>query len=297
MTLDRTYVAAALAAAGLIALMSGAGAGEGPLRATHAKPDYDWSGFYVGAAAGARRTDSNLSIRAIDEFYMTGAGQFIQHDFPGCTLNTPPCASGASFDTTAFRMASYAGYNWEVGSRWVVGLEADWGWANNAKTQNGFAFFFGPGVAIAPDSTYTVKSLWDASARVRLGYRLAPAFLVYATGGAAWMKTDVSSFCGAMSCDPIAFSSGVVSQSRLWSGWTAGGGVETSLGAGWLARAEYRYADFGSASFTDIHPCNLSPCSVAPSTLTSVNVSYDVSMKTHTAMFGLAYKFGGSAAD
>lgn len=296
MAKHRVY-AAAIVAAGLIALTPKADAGEALPKAGHAAPDYDWSGFYVGGAAGIRRTGSNLSIRAIDELSMTDFGQSVQHDFPGCTLNVPPCASGASFDTTAFRFASYAGYNWQVGSRWVVGLEADWGWANRAVTQSGFAFFYGPGVTIAPDSTYTIKSLWDASARVRLGYRLAPAFLVYATGGAAWMKTDISSFCGAVSCDPVAFSSGVVSQSRLWRGWTAGGGVEASLGSGWLVRAEYRFADFGSASFTDIHPCNLSACSLAQTTLTSVNVSYDVAMKTHTAMFGLAYKFGGSVAD
>jgi len=293
MTLHGGYLAAALAAAGLIALMPRAEADEVPFKAVRAVPVYDWSGFYVGGAAGLRRTRSNLSIRAIDEF---STPDFVQHDFPGCTLNDPPCASGASFDTTAFRISSYAGYNWEVGPRWVVGLEADWGSANNASTQGGFKFFLGV-AGLAPDSTYTVKSLWDASARVRLGYRIAPALLVYATGGAAWLKTDISSLCGSTGCDPGSFSSGVASQSRTWSGWTAGGGVETSLGSGWLARAEYRYADFGSASLTDVRPCNLSGCVGIGTTFTSLNVSYDVSMKTHTAMFGLAYKFGGSVAD
>jgi outer membrane immunogenic protein len=56
------------------------------------------------------------------------------------------------------------------------------------------------------------------------------------------------------------------------------------LGGHWLARAEYRYADYGHSSFTtartgidrDVNP--------------TVDV-FDVALRTHTVNFGLAYKF------
>jgi outer membrane immunogenic protein len=41
----------------------------------------------------------------------------------------------------------------------------------------------------------------------------------------------------------------VITSSTTKTGWTIGGGFESSLGERWFARAEYRYADFGNASF------------------------------------------------
>src|SRR5438445_45851 len=55
-------------------------------------PVSSWTGFYVGGALGARWSDSNLSITAIDEVYSP-----VQHDLPACTLNTPACGTAASF--------------------------------------------------------------------------------------------------------------------------------------------------------------------------------------------------------
>jgi len=64
-----------------------------------------------------------------------------------------------------------------------------------------------------------------------------------------------------------------------------GGGIETALSAHWLARAEYRYADYGRSSFTTAR--TTSP-DFGSQTITDV---FDVALRTHTVNFGLAYKF------
>jgi outer membrane immunogenic protein len=56
-----------------------------------------------------------------------------------------------------------------------------------------------------------------------------------------------------------------------------------------VARAEYRYADFGTVPFT------IARTSTIPAANPTVD-NFDVRMRTHTAVFGLAYKFGDPIA-
>ncbi len=69
-------------------------------------------------------------------------------------------------------------------------------------------------------------------------------------------------------------------------GWTVGAGVEFMVASNWLVRGEYRYADYGRYNFT-LFP-NPGACGVACDT-----VSGNVKLQTHSAMIGVAYKFGG----
>jgi outer membrane immunogenic protein len=154
------------------------------------------------------------------------------------------------------RIGPYVGFNWQIGERWVAGIEGDWAWADKTTTNDGFKFFQGN---LPPDSSFAVKTSWDAGARGRLGYLVAPTLLVYGIGGAAWLKTEVTSNCGAVSCFPGTYTPTVVGQSSIRSGWVLGGGVETMLGDNWLLRAEYRYADYGSVSYTGVRPCTSQP--------------------------------------
>jgi outer membrane immunogenic protein len=244
---------------------------------------YNWTGFYVGGSVGGRWTTSNLSIGSIDELYSNNT--FTQHDLPSCTKDMIPCRTSASLRGNTLSVGPYVGYDWQFGERWVAGVEGDWAWANNTATADGFKFFIGNPPA---DSTFSVKTGWDASARGRLGYLAIPNLLIYATGGAAWLNTEVTSNCGATSCFPGTYSPNVVSQSSIRSGWTVGGGIESMLGANWILRAEYRYADYGTASLTDTRPCTSQPgCNAA----SSLNVGYNHELKSQTVMLGVAYKF------
>jgi outer membrane immunogenic protein len=55
------------------------------------------------------------------------------------------------------------------------------------------------------------------------------------------------------------------------------------LSGNWFARAEYRYADFRPSSLTINRQFGGTP----------LFTNFDVAMRTHTATFGVSYKFGG----
>ena len=228
----------------------------------------DWTGFYVGGDVGMRSTRTELS---------TNAAFFL----PAFSIIGPASATTQPMDGTAFRLGGYAGYNWQFAPTWVAGLEGDAGWANKTVTLNGV---FLPGGAFAmpgeASASLATRATWDASARARLGYLVTPWTMAYVTGGAAWLHFDSTATCGILIC---GLPTVTLSNSSTKAGWTIGGGIETRLWGNWLARAEYRYADFGTATYNN-------------SALGLVAI-YDEKVRTHTALFGLAYKFGdGSPA-
>ena len=69
--------------------------------------------------------------------------------------------------------------------------------------------------------------------------------------------------------------------SKTLTGWTLGAGIETALwSSNWLARVEYRYSDFETFNHTFFNGLGH-----------FVNTSNE--LRTHTALFGISYKFGG----
>lgn len=65
----------------------------------------------------------------------------------------------------------------------------------------------------------------------------------------------------------------------------------------WLARAEYRYADYGTWTTTDLRTCPATGpgCIAGPGVTggpgSALTVNTSIRLQTHTAMFGLGYKF------
>jgi len=232
-----------------------------------------WTGLYLGASLGARWATNDWQTSDIAPNF--GAGALV------LTAGT-----GGAINSVAARFGGYLGYNWQVANAWVAGLEADFGWANNSKTANPIpgtvGLFFGNPFTGLP--TATVKETWDGSLRGRLGYLLAPATLLYGTGGVAWQSLELNANCTLVPGN--SFCAGGAHDETYTTtrvGWTVGGGVEHVIGRSWLARVDYRYADFGSFSQAFF-----------PS---GVGVGFDdrftahVKARTHTATVGLAYKF------
>ncbi len=219
-----------------------------------------WTGFYAGLGLGFRTTADEL-------------------------------------DGTAFRANPYAGYNWQVAPRWVVGIEGDVGFGDQAVKLAGFSSSPAFGFSGDAADSMSVKTTWDASLRGRIGYLVTPSTLLYATGGAAWQHDEVTSNCLSSTCSETGIAPAVVTNSTTpavvtnsttRAGWTVGGGIETVLWGNWLARAEYRYADYGTAPFT---------ISRAVPGFESASVdNFDARLRSHLASFGLAYKFGEPAA-
>jgi opacity protein-like surface antigen len=68
---------------------------------------------------------------------------------------------------------------------------------------------------------------------------------------------------------------GIDHQDRL----DAGGGIEAMLWSNWLARIEYRYSDYGTFSYTLFSGVDA--------------IAAETKLHTHTALVGVAYRFGG----
>lgn len=229
-------------------------------------PAASWSGIYAGLGLGFRSTASDLTTTSVL--------------FNGFPLDLSPLVHSQPFDGSGFRVNPYAGYNFQVAPSWVLGVEGDIGFGDHTTALAGFARSPWLNSTTSPLDSLSVKVGWDASLRGRAGYLLTPATLVYATGGVAWQHYDVTSVCASIGCNTIAPA--IVSSATTKAGWTVGGGLETALGGHWLLRADYRYADFGNASFTITRTI---PGVLSIDTL-------DAMLRTHTASVGLAYKFG-----
>ena len=287
----RKFAGTALAAASVaVALASGAMRGavaaDIPVKAPVYKATQvtspSWTGFYFGVGLGFRADDTNARLSAA-----TQSGPGFTNDLLACLANIA-CSNGVSPTPTSFRVSPYVGYNWQLSPLWLVGVEADRGWAGKTATFGGMTF---PATAFVDGfaaSTFATRTTWDASLRGRVGFLVNPAVLLYATAGVAWQHVEEISSCAPGTCAPGGVGPAFLSQSANKAGATVGAGIEGLLWGNWIARAEYRYADFGHVSFADLRTCPAAFCGIdiRQSTVT------DLSLKTHTATFGLAYKLG-----
>lgn len=252
------------------ALMGPALAADLPVKAPPAAA-MSWSGFYAGVSIGARWGDNDWQTSDVAPVF--GAGAFV-----------PTAGTGGAIDSVAARFGGYLGYNAQISTSWIAGVEADFGWADNKKTANPAPGTAGSlfGAPLIGSPSGSVRETWDGSLRGRLGYLVAPATLVYGTGGVAWQRLEHNATCtlvpGNGFCSGGSYNETYAS-TRV--GWTVGGGVEQMIGGHWLVRADYRYADFGTWT----------------QTFFATGVGFDdrftarVTSRTHTATVGLAYKF------
>jgi outer membrane immunogenic protein len=150
----------------------------------------------------------------------------------------------------------YAGYNAQFGQI-VVGLEAD-AEASGVSGDAGDDFF---------NSYNDLEQKWQGSVRARLGYAIG-SVMPYITGGVAFSSWDIT----AGTFLPPRISD---DYSQTFTGWTVGGGVEVAITQNVIARAEYRYTDFGS----ETQDIDLAP------------FENEVELTNSTVRVGIAYKF------
>jgi outer membrane immunogenic protein len=262
-----------------------------------------WTGAYLGAGVGARASQTNASVVSSSVAF---AGSPMQDNLAACE-----CFLDNAFSGTSARFNPYLGYNWQFAPQWVVGVEGDFGWANQKSTIFGQigpgSGFYGPNKST--NDNYSVATKWDASLRLRLGYVINPSVMIYGTVGPAWMKIEESSRCDTVvqgfatapgfdgievgTCAPGSATPVNITQSTVKPGFTVGVGGEARLWNDWLVRAEYRYADFGTTTFTDTRSCDgttIIPSGTIGCHYTDVD-QHAIRVKTNTAMFGIAYKF------
>src|SRR6185369_15612765 len=210
----RRQTVAAIAAVSVIAFSQIAAAADLPRKAPSAPPPpaavYNWTGLYLGINCGYGWGPTNGDWFAL---------------------------RGGNFDINGGLFGAQIGFNYQLpGSPLVLGVEADWDWANIKGSNSATPF----GIAI----THNAKISDLATVRGRVGYAW-DRVLLYGTGGWAWThKASVDFTCPAGGCIPL---SGADSQSL--SGYTVGGGVEYGITPNLSAKAEYLYAHLNSTNF------------------------------------------------
>jgi len=125
-----------------------------------------------------------------------------------------------------------------------------------------------------PSGLVTNKSTipWLATLTGRIGFTATPSMLVYAKGGGAWVRDNISGTLTGFG--PISNSS------YTPSGWTVGGGLEWMFARNWSVFLEYDYLGFGTktATFNNL---------VLPPATFPISVTQNVQM----AIVGVNFRF------
>jgi len=120
-------------------------------------------------------------------------------------------------DANGFGGGVYGGYNWQSDNI-VYGVEGDIGYSGADFSTAGL----------------TGEQGFNGSLRARIGMDVNP-FMVYATGGIAATRAELTSTTG--------------SDTNTHVGWTAGAGAEAFLTENITTRLEYRYTDYQSKNY------------------------------------------------
>jgi outer membrane immunogenic protein len=191
-------------------------------------PSIDWSGFYAGVHGGYGWADTDAEFT---------------NGIPGAV----------DLDLDGFFGGGQVGYNFVFGSGLLLGVEADFSFAdiNGSDTVD-----IGPG-----DTTVSMDINSMASVRGRVGFAM-DRFLPYVTAGWAWADVDRSnSWTGE-------------TLGENYDGWTVGAGFQYAINTNWSAGLEYRYTDFGSQTFE-----------------ASNGFDTEADLELHTVRFTLNYRF------
>ena len=252
-----------------------------------------WSGLYVGANAGyAWGGDDGASIAGNDPVFQS---MFNGTAFPGGTS----FARSRALDRDGLTGGVQVGYNWQVGSAWVVGVETDFNWAD----------FEGRGATIGiidagpPVVAGTVRGIqdvdWYGTLRARVGVLAANHVMLYATGGLAYGRIrEAATFSAdvvgggsaggfSIQCPVANIPCAVGRSSDTQFGWTVGAGGEFLLSSNITVRAEYLYVDLGDGGAVTAIATTPTPGLAAASFKTTFN---DVDF--HTVRLGINFKLG-----
>jgi outer membrane immunogenic protein len=212
-------------------------------------PVYSWTGFYGGLEFGAAWSDHAVTWAPNDPLaglQFNGIGQ--------------PLVSSYNLARSGPVGGFELGYNWQVASQWLFGIEADFsGSSIDGKTAGPTSLLTPVPVLNLQNTTTQQNTDWYGTVRGRLGWLAMPNLLVFGTGGLAYGHTHESASYdltagGVGMGAPFSFSctasahcfAGSSSTSR--TGWTAGGGIEWMLDQHWTAKVEYQLVQLESDS-------------------------------------------------
>jgi outer membrane immunogenic protein len=230
-----------------------------------------WTGLYAGLNAG-------YSWGPWDSNNPAGLA-----NFPG---SATALSSSASPHVNGVIGGVQLGYNWLLQKNWLVGVEGDFQWSGEKDSLNGTAAV----TLTTPDFRFVFtgtsandwKMKWFSTLRARTGFVTADQWLIYATGGLAFINATYSNST-AVTAQQFTSGGALVAQTNLSSansetktrtGFALGAGVEKKIDAKWSAKLEYLYIDGGTYTFVQ-----------------SSAVATSVRIRDHIARVGLNYAF------
>jgi len=221
----------------------------------------EWSGPYVGLQAGYVKGKGTINLT---ETYKNNQ---INAVYPTVINNYDPF----TLKPSGFIGGIFAGVNRKLDNRDVVlGIEAVLNYTNIKKTKSP--------LSVSGDDlngqSYTLKQKWDVALYGRVGMLMGEdkSLMPYLLAGMAGCK-----LYGGMT------KNGVTKWDKdTLTGWTVGAGLEYKINKNWHVRAQYRYTDYGSATFTHDFSSGM------------ISDKYTAKVKkykTHSVMVGLSYHF------
>lgn len=191
--------------------------------------EFSWEGAYIGGQIG----------------YGWGKSEFSE---PGYYLRVKP---------DGFLGGLYAGYNFDVGNNFILGIDGDITYNDLEDSYTGLNDF-------GEVASLQSKLRWSGAIRGRVGYSF-DRFLPYIAGGVAFGNIK-----NTLAIEGI----GSESHSKTHTGWTIGGGFDYAATDNVVLRLEYRYTDYGKKDY-DLDWAG----------------GVENKFKTHDVRLGLAYKF------
>jgi outer membrane immunogenic protein len=212
---------------------------KAPVYAPPPPPPMTWTGCYIGANVGG----------------IFGSGDVT---FDGVQV---------SGDQSGFAGGGQIGCDYQFAGGWVVGIRNMFDGASLSRNRS----FFDPVFGVSGTADTNVR--WFDTLTGRIGYAMAPGWLLYGQGGVAWVKNRTDVNIGG-------FDFGSFDKTR--TGWTGGGGVEWMFTPGWSAFLEGNFMDFGSNDhFVSGGACPVGGC------------AFNTHAKAATVLVGVNYRFGG----
>jgi outer membrane immunogenic protein len=208
---------------------------------------YNWTGFYLGAEFGGGWSNGPIAYSPNDPIanaVLTGGagGQ------PTPVLRIPQNSAVGGIE---------AGYNWQAGVNWLVGMEADFSLAGMGGTASGTSVFSpGPPLVINQTITAEENTDWYGTLRGRVGWLATPNLLLFGSGGFAYGRvagngtlafssTITATITAGFQCVTNGSPCFTGSSAENRTGWVAGGGAEYLLDQHWSAKIEYQLVDLG----------------------------------------------------
>lgn len=189
---------------------------------------YDWTGFYLGANAGAAFNNSSVT----NNLYLSRTDTA----FEGFRNST----DGGQ---TAFTAGGLLGYNYQIGQM-VLGAETDFNYLGFSESnENHFNYLDNPDLPYSTKASFEAD--WFGTIRARLGFAVDHV-MIYGTGGAAYGHVVGTVEDAVEGADRVSFKA---SADDVNWGWTVGAGVEYGLDR-WSLGVEYLYVDLGEADWS-----------------------------------------------